>query len=178
MNNIYRFIIAVIAILVIGFFAIKPYNNFCNLKGVCKPIYWYQFFPKKDGEIEVAIRFKALNYHEKLEFEVVKPEVIRTFNNRINTVEFRVKNISQQLVNFRPQLIIQPIEFAQYFDKYECLCMQNYSLRAGEERTLKMIFSFKEQIEQIKDFGNYYQIDSDISEAKEINIMYSIPNTY
>lgn len=180
MSNIYRFIIALVAILIIGFFAIRPYNNFCNLKGSCKALYWHSFFPKKHGFYKANIKFVPLNYHENLEFEVVKPDLITTFTNKVNIVEFRVKNLSKKLVNFRPKLTIKPIEFSQYIDKYQCLCMQNFSIMAGEEKILKMIFSLNKKIENNAEFNSYYQIEEGrmVKNVKEINIIYSIENSY
>lgn len=180
MSNIYRLMLALVAILVIGFFAIKPYNDFCNLKGSCKALYWHSFFPKKHGFYRAKINFIALNYHENLEFEVVKPELITTFTNKVNIAEFRVKNLSQKLVNFRPILSVKPIEFEQYIDKYQCLCMQNFSIKSGEEKILKMVFSLNKEIEKNEMFNSYYQIDEEemTKKTKEINIIYMIENSY
>lgn len=188
MNNIFKYLFRISALLLILFFASFPYNRFCAKSGSCQQISLRTFFPKSHG-LGFNIEFNSVNYHELIDFKLISSKKISARTNETIIAEFEVTNKYNKIVYFRPKLVVEPREFQQYIEKYQCLCMEEQNIRANETKKLKMVFAINEEIEDNKLFDEKYldmSLTKDESEyipnynhfPKNIKIKYVVENTF
>lgn len=162
MNPLLRIFIRFAAILTIAFFAIQPFNWFCQISQKCQPFFLSYYFSKEIGK-KINLSVNALDYSEKVEFTVLKPEE-EAYTNLKTLAIYHVKNISKKTINFRPALIVEPKYVEKYLIRYQCLCLHKYRLKAGEEIDMRMEFMIDKKIES----------DERFNENELINIGYKI----
>ena len=162
MNPLLLIAIRFAAILLIAFFAIQPFNWFCQISQKCQPFFLSYYFPKEIGK-QIKLSVNALDYSEKVEFTVLKPEG-ESYTNLKTLAIYHVKNISKKTIKFRPALIVEPKYVEKYLIRYQCLCLHKYRLKAGEEIEMKMEFMIDKKIES----------DERFNENELINIGYKI----
>lgn len=185
MANFRKFLPPIIAVVAISFFAIFPYNKYCAKSQSCEPILLKNIMPKKSGP-GLNVEIEASNYHEFLEFKLISPKKIKTQANKTIVAEFEVKNKSNQIIYFRPMLAMEPKIFLPFLDKYQCLCMEEQSVRANETKKLKAVFAINSKIDGQELFETQYldeSVTGNRSEARNLNpkaikIRYVIQNTY
>lgn len=188
MNNIVKYLLAIPVIILILFFASIPYNKYCATSGSCSQISLQTLFPKSHG-LGFNIEFNSTNYHELIDFKLISSQTISAHTNQTIIAEFEVTNRYNKIVYFRPRLVVEPREFQQYLEKYQCLCMEEQNIRANETKKLKMVFSLKEEIEDNKLFRDKYldlSLTTDESEYRpdynyypeNIKIKYVVENTF
>ncbi len=151
MNPLLLIAIRFAAILTIAFFAIQPFNWFCQISQKCQPFFLSYYFPKEIGK-KIRLSVNALDYSEKVEFTVIKPDE-ETYTNNRELAIYHVKNISKKTINFRPALIVEPKYVEKYLIRYQCLCLHKYRLKAGEEIDMKMEFMIDKKIENDERFN-------------------------
>ena len=151
MNPALLLTIRLLAVLLIAFFAIQPFNWFCQISQKCQPFFLSYYFPKEIGK-KIRLSVNALDYSEKVEFTVIKPDE-ETYTNSKESAIYHVKNISKKTINFRPTLIVEPKYVAEYLIRYQCLCLHKYRLKAGEEIDIMMEFMIDKKIESDKRFN-------------------------
>ena len=151
MNPLLLIAIRFAAILTIAFFAIQPFNWFCQISQKCQPFFLSYYFPKEIGK-QIKLSVNALDYSEKVEFTVLKPEG-ESYTNWKTLAIYHVKNISKKTINFRPALIVEPKYVEKYLIRYQCLCLHKYRLKAGEEIDMKMEFMIDKKIENDERFN-------------------------
>lgn len=150
MNPTLRLAIRIFAILLIAFFVIQPFNWFCQISQKCRPIFLSHYIPRKIGE-RINVSINAISYSEKVKFTVLKPEDEAYTNKRISAI-YHVKNISKKTISFRPALIVEPEYVEKYLIRYECLCLNKYRLKAGEEIDMRMELMIDKKIENDERF--------------------------
>lgn len=151
MNPALLLTIRLLAVLLIAFFAIQPFNWFCQISQKCQPFFLSYYFPKEIGK-RIRLSVNALDYSDKVEFTVIKPDE-ETYTNNKESAIYHVKNISKKTINFRPTLIVEPKYVAKYLIRYQCLCLHKYRLKAGEEIEMKMEFMIDKKIENDERFN-------------------------
>ncbi|MBU6140860.1 MAG: cytochrome c oxidase assembly protein [Proteobacteria bacterium] len=152
MNPKLRLALRLLGIFVIGFFAIQPFNWFCQITQSCRPFFISYYIPKEMGE-DVKVSFEITNYNQNLEFFVSQPS-IDSFTNKKNLVTYRAKNLSKKTIKFRPQLIVEPEYATKYLTRYECICFRSYKLKPSEEIEMRMEFLIDKKIEEEEQFLN------------------------
>ncbi len=145
-----RLALRLLAILLIGFFAIQPFNWFCQISKTCKPFFLSYYLPKRLGN-EIKISFEITNYNRGLKFSVSQTS-IDSFTNKKNLVTYHATNISKKTIKFRPALIVEPDYVKDYLVRYECPCFRHYSLKSGEGTEMNMEFEVSRKIQDDKRF--------------------------
>lgn len=165
MHPILKIFVRIAIICAVVFFAIQPYNWYCQLSRSCTSFFLSDLIPKKEGKIPLKLGFFINNFREDI---VVTPNIteMETVANRKNTVSFSVRNNSKRIARFKFALYIRPEQFEQYMVRYECLCFHSYVLKPGEATELTMVFALNEKIE--KDLENIDYVDFSAGEKIEI----------
>jgi cytochrome c oxidase assembly protein Cox11 len=167
MSPLLRVFIRLAIVFAVIFFALQPFNWFCQITQKCRPFYFSYYLPKQEGRLPIRVNLEITNYRQNLELAAINPE-LTTFSNRINKVTYRAKNTSKKLIRFRTKLHIEPETIAKYVKRYQCLCMQEYRLKPGEEIDLPMEFLIDAKIEN-DDF-----LDEDKALDATIKIRYEV----
>ncbi len=127
--------------------ALQPYNRFCNFSGKCSAIYLSDLLPTTEGGTQILVVMEAMNYRSDLDFEVFEPRTLNTVSGKKNTVTYRVKNLSDHEIKFRPEFYVEPKEFEKYVSRQECLCFREHLIKKGEELILPTTFKLKSEID-------------------------------
>jgi cytochrome c oxidase assembly protein Cox11 len=150
MHPLLRRLIQIAIIFTVVFFAVQPFNWFCQITQKCQPFYFSYLIPRQQGDL-VKIKLQITNYHQGLDFKAVKAD-FTTRTNKINTVTYNAKNNSRLPIRFRPALYIEPKNFEKYVITYQCLCANEYKLKPNEEIKLQMRFFIARKIEDEEEF--------------------------
>ncbi|MBL6665188.1 MAG: cytochrome c oxidase assembly protein [Rickettsiales bacterium] len=185
MNTIIKHIPKIIAAILILFFAVFPYNRYCSTSNSCDPIYLRNIFSKKTG-LGFNVEIDAINYHELISFKLLSTKSFPTYTNKTIIAEFEVTNNYNKIVYFRPKLVIEPKSFINYLERYQCLCMEEQSVKAKETKKLKAVFTILDDIEEDPLFLEEYfdqelmdvQRSSGNFSPKNVKINFIIQNTY
>ena len=161
-----KYFIRFLTISLLIFLVLKPYNWFCNYSQKCQPIYLSELLPTFEGKKPITIIPQAKNYNKYLEFESLTKS-FRTVSGRKNTIKFKVKNLTQSYVKFRPEFYINPQDYDYYIIRQNCLCFEEITLQKDEEREL--IFTFK--VKRVFDTE-----EANTDEERTIFIGYNIEN--
>ncbi len=154
MYRLFKLAIRLAIILVIIFIATQPFNWFCKLTNKCEPFYFSYYIPKREGTQPLLINLEVTNYRADLLFEPVESS-LTTVSNRKNIVFYRAKNLTNHPIRFRPSFITEPQYATTFIKRYDCLCSQEYKLKADEEIQLKMRFEVSEKNYFEPRFGNH-----------------------
>ncbi|MBP7710128.1 MAG: cytochrome c oxidase assembly protein [Rickettsiales bacterium] len=149
-----RFFVRLGAAFVLIFLATQLFNRFCFSTHKCQPIYFSKYIPRIEGNQIFAVSIEATNHLKDLDFYAVNTR-ISTVSNRVNTVTFVAKNLSERKINFRPAFDVQPKDFKKYVKRISCLCAQEYSLAPGQVIKMQMEFSIDPKIEKEEDFADF-----------------------
>ncbi len=146
MNKFLKALLYTALIFFVIFAAIQPYNWFCNLSKKCSAVKVSKFLSEKEGNRQITIFMEAIDLRDDIDFEVLDPKMIMTVSGRDNKVFYRVTNLSNKTVNFRPEFRIEPSDYAKLVDREECLCFREYKIEKGEELILPASFKIKGKI--------------------------------
>ena len=146
MPPLLRLSIRIAIVFVVIFFATQPYNWFCQITQSCKPFYFSQLIPKKKGNVPVTITMEVTDYRKDIELTVLQSEV-KTVNNQVNKVDYRVKNLTNRVQYLRPILHIEPEDFKKYIEFYNCICNNRYKIKPRQTLNLQMEFLLNEDID-------------------------------
>jgi len=136
-----RLVFRVFLVLVLLFFAVKPYNYYCNDSGKCRPFYFSYLFSRSSGDA-INLKFEATNYIENLDIDIAESELV-TFTNVINELDFTITNNGRKTVEFVIDMTSTPQNFIDEVVKLQCPCSQKYRLRKGEEKKIRVIFKIR-----------------------------------
>jgi cytochrome c oxidase assembly protein Cox11 len=146
MPPLLRLSIRIAIVFVVIFFAAQPYNWFCQITQSCKSFYFSQLIPKKKGNVPVTITMEVTDYRKDIELTVLQSEV-KTVNNQVNKVDYRVKNLTNRVQYLRPILHIEPEDFKKYIEFYNCICNNRYKIKPRQTLNLQMEFLLNEDID-------------------------------
>jgi len=146
MPPLLRLLIRIAIVFAVIFFAAQPYNWFCQITQSCKPFYFSQLIPKKKGNVPVTITMEVTDYRKDIELTVLQSEV-KTVSNKVNKVDYRVKNLTNRVQYLRPILHIEPEDFKKYIEFYNCICNNRYKIKPHQTLNLQMEFSLNGDIE-------------------------------
>ena len=146
MPPLLRLSIRIAIVFVVIFFAAQPYNWFCQITQSCRPFYFSQLIPKKKGNVPVIIKMEVTDYRRDIELTVLQSEV-KTVSNKVNKVDYRVKNLTNRVQYLRPILHIEPEDFKKYIEFYNCICNNRYKIKPNQTLNLQMEFLLNENID-------------------------------
>ncbi len=141
----------IIALIVLAFIALQPYNYFCNFSNKCQPIYISSYLPEIKGKEEVSLIFVSISKNPDIEINANTPHLI-TLTGKTNSITYNIINTSERAVEFKPQMEITPNIFQKYWIRYECLCSKKYHLKPNETLQITMRFKVDRSIEQDQEF--------------------------
>jgi len=139
----------------------------------CKPFYFAYYMPKTEGKRPIEISLEVVNYRTDLDFSV-ENSFITTVANRKNIASYRVKNISDHVSMFQPELYFKQANFEKYVKRYRCLCFHNFKLKPGESIALVMEFEINPDIEDAAGVTSYAQKDAVKNDVISLQIGYRI----
>ncbi|MBM5782263.1 MAG: hypothetical protein FJ368_02450 [Pelagibacterales bacterium] len=161
-----KYFIRFLTIFLLIFLSLKPFNWFCNYSQRCEPIFLSELLPSFEGKKPITVIPVAKNYNKFLEFETVTKN-FTSVTGRKNIITYKVKNLTQSTIRFRPKFHIEPKDYAYYLIRKNCLCFEDILLKKGEEKELSFNFKVK------KDFDENYL---ETAEERTIIVGYSIEN--
>jgi cytochrome c oxidase assembly protein Cox11 len=127
-----QIIILFLSAILLGFMMIFPFNLICNLSNKCDPIILSYYFPETKGTQYFEIFFDAKNSLETIDFQSLERSAI-VVNGEKFSVNFTIKNNSNEKIKVRPKLYIEPPEAKKYIKFYQCLCFREYKLSPGKQ---------------------------------------------
>ena len=170
MPPLLRLSIRIAIVFTVIFFAAQPYNWFCQITQSCKPFYFSQLVPKKKGNVPFTIAMEVTNYRKNIELTVLQSEV-KTVSNQVNKVDYRVKNLTNRVQYLQPILHIEPKDFKEYIEFYNCICNSRYKIKPRQTLNLRMEFLLNKDIEyEEKLWGE--DIEDQTPQNMEIKIRY------
>ena len=146
MNPILRRLLYLALLFFMILTVIYPYNWFCKMSAKCDEIVYSNWIPTTEGNRQITALMEVHNKSTDIDFEVDEPKMLNTVSGRKNQVFYRIQNISNHKVKFRPQFLVEPKEFAKFVSRDGCLCFKEYTIKQGEELILPVSFKFKSKI--------------------------------
>ena len=151
-----KLLILVAAMFGFGFALVPLYNVFCDVTGLNgktdneKAVYSKP--PVIDKDRLITIQFiTSLNEQMPWEFKPMTSSVT-VHPGESTKVEFYVRNVSHQDIVGQAIPSIAPGLAAGYFQKSECFCFTEQTLKAGESRLMPVVFIVDSSIP--KDFND------------------------
>ena len=148
-NNRTALIAALVALsfLALAFASVPLYRMFCELTG-------FDGTPlraaKAPGAVagEIGVRFDA-NVHPGLawRFEPVQNQV-RVAPGARTTILYRATNLTARPVSGTAVFNVTPISAGKYFNKIECFCFTEQTLKPGESVDMPVVFYVDPKIRQ------------------------------
>lgn len=148
MRPITRLFFYSIALFLLIVIALKPYNWFCQTSGKCQKIYVSDLFPTFEGDNEINLILEAKSHNPDLDFMIMGYDTISTVSGRKNVVKYKIKNLSNKRMVFRPKFHVEPKQFEKYVNRSDCLCFEDYALDANDEINLQAAFSIDSDIDK------------------------------
>jgi cytochrome c oxidase assembly protein subunit 11 len=140
-NNRTALIMAVVALAALGmaFASVPLYRMFCQLTG-------FDGTPRRaekaPGAVagEIGVRFDA-NVDPRLpwRFEPVQNQV-RVHPGARNTIYYRATNLSARPITAQAVYNVTPDTVGQYFNKIQCFCFNEQTLKPGESVKMPVVF--------------------------------------
>ena len=104
MRPVTRFIVYTFLLFLLFLVSLRPYNWICQTTNACHKFYLSDLIPRFEGEDIININFEIINTRDDVDFIIDGYDTISTVSERKNTVSYRVKNLSDKIIYFRPKL--------------------------------------------------------------------------
>ena len=143
MNQKLRIIFRILSVFVVAFVAVQPYNWYCRTHGKCSQFYFEDLLPDFEGKAGAQLIFEVKNYRPDVEIKVAEPQMINTVTGKRNVITYRIENLSNHAVRFRPEFYVEPQEFKKYISLRECLCFREQIIKKGEITALQSVFKIR-----------------------------------
>lgn len=124
---------------------LKPYNLFCQSSGKCQKIYLSDLLPSFEGTTKINVNIEAVSFRKDLTFMVAGYDTITTVSGRRNVVNYKVQNLSNRDMSFRPKFAVTPQDVAGLVKRKDCLCFEEYRIKKGEELNLQSSFELSSE---------------------------------
>jgi len=169
MNLVLRFLIKILLVFLVIYFASKPYDMYCYKTSKCEPIYILSYLSEQFSKInlfgenryfETNIYYQNNSLNSNIVFEANENN-IRAFPSYKKTVEFYFTNRTNNHVFIRPKISYEPSMINKYIITYNCICNNKYAIKPNETITLKLIFKIKPSL---------FKSGIEISDNKIINV--------
>lgn len=157
-------IYAILAILLIGFLLVQPYNLVCRIKHSCQPVTFKSLSLHKNGQQKMLINFTSQINDDLKNIVEFKPEesTVEVLNGKIITNNFIAQNLTDKNIIIASHFKVEPEEIGKYLERIECLCFQNQPLNANEKILMPVSFRINPEIEK----------DQSLKDLKAITISY------
>jgi cytochrome c oxidase assembly protein subunit 11 len=134
-----RMALVALAMVALAFASVPLYRAFCQVTGFAGTT---QRAARAPGGVagEIGVRFDA-NIDPALpwRFEPVQ-ETVRIHPGARTTIYYRATNLTARTTTGRAIFNVTPEQTGQYFNKIECFCFTEQTLRPGQSVTMPVIF--------------------------------------
>jgi cytochrome c oxidase assembly protein subunit 11 len=123
-----------------SFAAIPLYSMFCRVTGFAGTTQVSRVAPKHELARELTIRFDS-NVTPGLPWTFV-PEVnsIKLHIGEVATVHYKVINQAARAITAQASYNVSPPTAGAYFDKINCFCFTQQTMKPGETREMTVVF--------------------------------------
>jgi cytochrome c oxidase assembly protein subunit 11 len=146
-----------LAMLALAFASVPLYRAFCQLTG-------FDGTPLRAEEApgaiagQIGVRFDAnINSSLPWKFEPVQ-ETVRIAPGARTQILYRATNMTARATTGRAVFNVSPQRAAPYFNKIECFCFTEQTLRGGQSVDMPVIFYVDPRIEDDEDTKNIDEI--------------------
>ena len=140
-------IILLLSAILLGFLMIQPFNYICRLTDKCYPIILSYYLPKSTGKERYEVFFMTKDRSKELQFTAASRYAVVHAGEDFSVI-YRVKNISDHDIKFRPMPYMIPDEASKFIKFYECLCFREHKIKAGEVTTFAVRMNLDRAIEK------------------------------
>ena len=132
--------VLVAAMVGASFAAIPLYNMFCRATGFAGTTQVSRIAPKHELARELTIRFDS-NVAPGLpwKFEPEQNE-IKLHIGEVATVHYKVINEAARTISAQASYNVTPTTVGAYFDKINCFCFTQQTMKPGETREMSVVF--------------------------------------
>ena len=132
--------VLVAAMVGASFAAIPLYNMFCRATGFAGTTQVSRIAPKHELARELTIRFDS-NVAPGLpwKFEPEQNE-IKLHIGEVATVHYKVVNEAARTISAQASYNVTPTTVGAYFDKINCFCFTQQTMKPGETREMTVVF--------------------------------------
>ena len=141
-------VLAALAMLGLGFAAVPLYDLFCRVTGFAGTTQGATeaeadsaaAFAKSAGAPTISIRFDA-NTASDMPWEVRPRQVTDTVQiGQRDMAIFEAKNLSSVPITGTASFNVEPEQAGAYFNKIQCFCFTEQTLRPGQEVTMPVLY--------------------------------------
>jgi len=138
-----KLLITVVVMFGFGFALVPLYDVFCNLTGLNgktgTQVSSFETF-EVDTSREIKVEFlTSLNEYMPWEFKAIQDSV-KVHPGEPMKVDFLVRNKTDKDMIGQAIPSVSPGIAAKYFQKTECFCFTDQTLKAGEEKVMPVVF--------------------------------------
>ena len=132
---------AVVAVMVGASFAAVPlYREFCRVTGFAGTTQVSRIAPQHELARELTIRFDS-NVAPGLPWKFIPEQnSIRLHIGEVATVHYKVINEAARTITAQASYNVTPTTVGAYFDKINCFCFTQQTMKPGETREMTVVF--------------------------------------
>ena len=134
-----------------SFAAIPLYKIFCSVTGFAGTTQVARIAPKHELARELTIRFDS-NVTPGLPWKFIPEQnSIKLHIGEVATVHYKVINEAARTITAQASYNVTPTTVGAYFDKINCFCFTEQTLKAGESREMTVVFYVDPKIAEDRD---------------------------
>jgi cytochrome c oxidase assembly protein subunit 11 len=132
--------VLVAAMVGASFAAIPLYNMFCRATGFAGTTQVSRIAPKHTLARELIIRFDS-NVMPGLPWQFIPEQnSIKLHIGEVATVHYKVINEAARTITAQASYNVTPTTVGAYFDKINCFCFTQQTMKPGETREMTVVF--------------------------------------
>ena len=132
--------VLVAAMVGASFAAIPLYNMFCRATGFAGTTQVSRIAPKHELARELTIRFDS-NVMPGLPWKFMPEQnAIKLHIGEVATVHYKVINEAARTITAQASYNVTPTTVGAYFDKINCFCFTQQTMKPGETREMTVVF--------------------------------------
>jgi cytochrome c oxidase assembly protein subunit 11 len=143
--------VLVAAMVGASFAAVPLYKIFCSVTGFAGTTQVASIAPKHELGRELTIRFDS-NVTPGLPWKFVPEQnSIRLHIGEVATVHYKVINEAARTITAQASYNVTPTTVGAYFDKINCFCFTEQTMKPGETREMTVVFYVDPEIVNDRD---------------------------
>lgn len=151
----------------LAFASVPLYRLFCQVTGFAGTpktgAYAGTASAGSEAAEAVTVRFDAnVNSHLPWQFQPVERQVVVRPGDEV-LIHYRAHNLADQPITGTATFNVTPFKAAQYFNKIECFCFTEQTLKPGEDVSMPVVFYVDPQLFE----------DPNTAEVRKITLSYT-----
>jgi len=123
-----------------SFAAVPLYNMFCRVTGFAGTTQVSRIAPKHELARELTIRFDS-NVMPGLPWKFMPEQnSIKLHVGEVATIHYKVVNEAARTITAQASYNVTPTTVGAYFDKINCFCFTQQTMKPGETREMTVVF--------------------------------------